>query len=108
MTSTHARWLAECADLCVDAVRTERDRADYRLYANVAHQLAQARPSELREFVQSYPLDKALVIAPLMVIAWRIVGNEFRLELAHRASEEIAQLCDIDEWQHAVEAFLRK
>jgi hypothetical protein len=50
-------------------------------------------------------LEKALQIAPLMVLAWRIVGNEFKAELAGRASEAIALLCDIDEWERAVEAF---
>ena len=73
--------------------------------ADVAHQIAQARPAELREFVELYPLDKAFAIAPLMVLAWRIVGNEFRAALARRASEEIARLCDVDEWEKAVEAF---
>ena len=38
-------------------------------------------------------------------MAWRIVGNEFRQELARRASKEIAKLCDFDEWEKAVEAF---
>jgi hypothetical protein len=71
----------------------------------VAHQIAQAKPAELREFVEAYPLDKALVIAPLMVLAWRIVGNEFRSELSRRASEQISLLCDIDEWENAVKAF---
>ena len=75
------------------------------MYANVAHQMAQARPSELREFVESYPREKALAIAPLMVLAWRIVGSEFRSELARRASDEIAMLCDVDEWENATEAF---
>jgi hypothetical protein len=105
MASTHARWLADCADRCVTALRARGREADYTLYANVAHQIAQARPSELREFVESYPYEKALAIAPLMVLAWRIVGNEFRPELARRASEEIARLCDIDEWERAVDAF---
>jgi hypothetical protein len=40
-----------------------------------------------------------------MVLAWRIVGNEFRAELSQRASEAIASLCDIDEWERAVEVF---
>jgi hypothetical protein len=68
--------------------------------------MAQARPSELREFVESYPLDQALQIAPLMVLAWRVVGNEFKAEMAARASEEISCLCDIDEWERAVEAIV--
>jgi len=105
MSSTHARWLADCADRCVAALRSQGSGADYRLYANVAHQIAQARPSELREFVEAYPSDKALGIAPLMVLAWRIVGNEFRQELARRASKAIARLGDFDEWEKAVEAF---
>ena len=58
MNSTHARWLADCADRCVAALRTRDRQADYTLYANVAHQMAQARPSELREFVESYPREK--------------------------------------------------
>jgi hypothetical protein len=69
--------------------------------------MAQARPSELREFVESYPLEKALQIAPLMVLAWRIVGNEFKSEMGERASEAIALLCDIDEWERAVEALVK-
>jgi hypothetical protein len=105
MNNTHARWLADCADRCVAALRSDGPEADYREYANVAHQIAQARPSELREFVEAYPFDKAFAIAPLMVLAWRIVGNEFRQELAGRASQEIAKLCDFDEWEKAVEAF---
>lgn len=105
MVSTHARWLADCADRCVAEVRSRGPAADYRQYANVAHQIAQARPAELREFVESYPLEKALSTAPLMVLAWRIVGNEFRAALAGRASEQIALLCDLDEWEKAVEAF---
>jgi hypothetical protein len=105
VVSTHARWLADCADRCVAELRSRGAAADYRQYANVAHQIAQARPEDLREFVESYPLDKALAIAPLMVLAWRIVGNEFRPALARRASEEIARLCDVDEWERAVEAF---
>src|SRR5262249_26484891 len=108
MVSTHARWLADCADRCIAELRARRPEADYRLYANVAHQMAQARPEELREFVEAYPFDRALAIAPLMVLAWRIVGNEFQSELAGRASEEIARLCDIDEWEKAVEAFAGK
>ncbi|MGE3803357.1 MAG: DUF5063 domain-containing protein [Gemmataceae bacterium] len=71
----------------------------------MAHQIAQARPEELREFVEAYPFDKAVTIAPLMVVAWRIVGNEFRTTMASRASDEISRLCDIDEWEKAVEAF---
>ena len=43
-----------------------------------------------------------------MLLAWRIVGNEFRSALASRASEEIARLCDVDEWEKAVEAFAGK
>src|SRR6516165_10497583 len=96
MKSTHARWLTDCADRCVTALRESR-HADYTWYQGVAHQMAQARPEELREFVESYPLEKALQIAPLMVLAWRIVGNEFKAELAGRSSEAIALLCDIDE-----------
>jgi hypothetical protein len=106
MMSMHAQWLAECADRCVAELGDRGSKADYREYANVAHQIAQARPDELRQFVESYPADKALVIAPLMVLAWRIVGNEFRVELSSRASEEIAKLCDYDEWENAVEAFV--
>ncbi|HEY1376615.1 MAG TPA: hypothetical protein VGF55_07465 [Gemmataceae bacterium] len=108
MVSTHARWLADCADRCVAELRSRGPEASYGQYANVAHQMAQARPEELREFVESYPSDKALAIAPLMVLAWRIVGNEFRPELAGRASEAIAWLCDVDEWENAVEAFAGK
>ena len=78
--------------------------ADYTYYSSVAHQIGQARPAELREFVEMYPREKALVIAPLMVLAWRIVGNEFRNEMAQQVSDEIAMLCDIDEWEKAVEA----
>jgi hypothetical protein len=104
MASTHARWLADQADACVAALLASGRRADCTWYANVAHQMAQAWPSELREFVLSYPRDKAMVIAPLMVLAWRIVGNEFKGELSQRASEEIGWLCDIDEWERAVEA----
>jgi hypothetical protein len=105
MVSTHARWLADCADRCVAKLLSRGSEADYRQYTNVAHQIAQARPDELREFVESYPFDKAFAIAPLMVLAWRIVGNEFRSDLSRRASEEIAKLCDFDEWEKAVEAF---
>jgi hypothetical protein len=36
--------------------------------------------------------------------AWRIVGSELRGELSRRATEEIARLCDVDEWEGAVEA----
>ena len=43
-----------------------------------------------------------------MVLAWRIVGNEFRSSLAGRASDEIARLCDFDEWEKAVQAFADK
>ena len=42
---------------------------------------------------------------PLMVLAWRIVGNEFRSSMAGRASEAISRLCDFDEWENAVMAF---
>ena len=105
MSSTHAKWLADCADRCVTALRVHGRQADYTLYAEVAHQIGQAYPDELREFVESYPLEKALVIAPLMVLAWRIVGNEFRSELARRASDSISMLCDIDEWEAATDPF---
>src|SRR5262245_54295315 len=98
----HARWLADCADRRVGEVQYGGPEAEYRHYANVAHQIAQARPGELREFVESYPIEKGFAIAPLMVLAWRIVGNEFRSELSGRASEEIARLCDFDEWEKAV------
>jgi hypothetical protein len=86
-------------------LRSRGPAADWRLYSNVAHQIAQARPEELREFVESYSLERAMVIAPLMVLAWRIVGNEFRRSMAERASEAISGLCDIDEWEKAVMAF---
>src|SRR5262245_38854711 len=105
MASTHARWLADCADRCVAELRSRGPDSDYRHYANVAHQIAQARTAELREFVESYPFAQAVAIAPLMVLAWRIVGNELRSQLSRRASEEIAKLCDYDEWEQAVEAF---
>lgn len=105
MPGTHARWIAECAERCVAEVRSRGSAADYRQYANLAHQIAQARPEELREFVESFPRAQSLEVAPLMVLAWRIVGNEFRSELAGRACEEIALLCDVDEWENAVAAF---
>ena len=73
----------------------------------VAHQIAQARPSELLEFVKSYPEEKAQKISTLMVLAWRIVGNEFKEEMAEIAAEQISFLCDIDEHEKATEA-LRK
>lgn len=108
MDHTHTKWLVERADRCVDEIRQHGERADYRMYAGLAHQLMQARPLELRAFVEAYPLDRAMVIAPLMVLAWRIVGNEFPGDAADRASREIYQLCDTDEWEHAVEAFSSK
>lgn len=103
--STHARWLTDCADRCIDELQSRGPTADWRHLANVAHQIAQARPEELREFVESYPLDKAQAIVPLMVLAWRIVGNEFRAAMGARASQAISRLCDIDEWENAVLAF---
>ena len=105
MLSIHAIWLADCADRCVAELRSRGPAADWRLYSNVAHQIAQARPEELREFVESYPFEQAFAVAPLMVLAWRIVGNEFRSSMAVRASEAISGLCDIDEWEKAVTAF---
>lgn len=69
--NTHARWLTDCADRCVAELRSSGAAADWRYYSNVAHQIAQARPEELREFVKSYPRERALAIAPLMVLAWR-------------------------------------
>ena len=105
MVSTHAQWLADCADRCVTEVQSRGLVADWRYYANVAHQIAQARPDELRDFVMAYPFEKAIVIAPLMVLAWRVVGNEFRAALSGQASEQIRRLCDIDEWENAVAAF---
>lgn len=107
MDSAHAQWLADCVDRCVAELRSRGTAADWRHYANVASQIAQARPEELREFVLSYPSDRAFAIAPLMVLAWRIVGNEYRAELSGRASEaiRILCLCNFDEWENAVEAF---
>ena len=52
-----------------------------------------------------HQVEQAFAIAPLMVLAWRIVGNEFRSSMARRASEEIAKSCDIDEQEKSVEAF---
>lgn len=105
MLSNHAKWIAECADRCVAAVRESGRATPYTVFANVAHQIAQARPAELREFVESYPPAKSLEIAPLMVLAWRIVGNEYRTIMASIASDAISSLCDIDEWANAVSAF---
>ena len=107
MMSGHARWLADCADRCVAELRSRGREADFPYYAYVAREMAKARPEELREFVESYSPDNSLAIAELMVLAWRIVGNEFRAELAHRASEAIAELRDIGgwDWECAVMAF---
>ncbi len=109
MESTHAEWIADCADRCVEYLRSHQHRDEMCLHLhNVAHQIAQARPSELREFVECYPQEKALVIPALMVLAWRIVRNEYKSEMAKRASDEIMLLCDVDEWEHATEAFFKK
>ena len=101
---THAEFLTGCADRLLDAHDTD-SRDLWKSYSNVAHQIGQARPSELREFVESYSQDRAMRIAPLMVLAWRIVGNEYKAEMASRATEAIEGLCDIDESEKATERF---
>ena len=103
-SGTHARWLTDCADRLLEAQLIESDQL-WKHYSNVAHQISQARPIELREFVESYPADKSLRIAPLMVLAWRIVGNEFCNDMASKATESIQALCDLDESEKATEAF---
>jgi len=101
---SHAKFITLGADNLVAAI-SRNDRDCWKYYANVAHQIAQARPSELREFVESYPTKKTAMIEPLMVLAWRIVGNEFKSELAAKASDAIFMHCDIDEWEKAVMGF---
>jgi len=93
------------ADCCVSELRSRGPAADWRHFSNVAHQISQARPEELLAFVRAYPLDRAKEIAPLTVLARRIVGNEFRSCASAQASEAISQLCDMDERENAVTAF---
>ena len=103
---THAQWIANCADRFVEAHKAEApDRGGQ--FTNLAHQIAQARPAELREFAEAYPYEKTLSFAPLMVLAWRIVGNELPDEMAQAAIGAIKMLCDLDESENATEQ-LRK
>lgn len=102
METIHGKWLADCADRLVASIAAESTET-WKHYANVAHQIAQSRPYELRDFVLSYPRSSAHDLAPLLVIAWRIVGNEYLDELGQRAAEEIFSLCDIDEAEKASE-----
>lgn len=104
MERTHARWLSHCADQLGDALVARPDGA-LPEYALLVHQVVQAQPADLREFVLAYSRDGGRRFPSLMALAWRIVGNEFREELADRASDEILRLLDIDEWENAVSAF---
>ena len=102
--NTHTLFMIACADRLVQA--QEQNAADlWKHYSNMAHQIAQARPVQLREFCEQYAPERAIAFAPLMCLAWRIVGNEFHDELAAKASDAILMLCDIDEWENATAHF---
>ena len=102
--STHSDWIAKCAERLIFA-RSNKSPDLWKYYSNLAHQIAQARPKELREFVEQSPPSNAVYFPSLMVLAWRIVGNECRDEMASRACNAKMMLCDIDESEKATENF---
>lgn len=96
-----------CADEYIENIKTQSCEASK--YLNIfIHQVAQARPDELSDFVLNYSKENAVILADVMVLAWRIVGNEFKDEMAEMASNEISRLCDLDEWENATLAFRNK
>ena len=84
MNDTHAEWIAENADRCIQHLKENGWDESSQHLNNVAHQIAQSRPRELLEFVKNYPDEKAQKISSIMVLAWRIVGNEFKEEMAEQ------------------------
>ena len=101
--STHARWIRRMVDLLIKA--HEAGEQTVIRYESVAHAMVEARPIELREFVESFDLTNGGPIRELLALAWRIVGNEFKSdpELVQKASEAMLMLCD--SYKNAIQAF---
>jgi hypothetical protein len=88
------------------AIRTDDPEA-WKHYATMVHQVAQSRPSDLREFVMRQDVEAIQyweVLSPLFVLIWRIIGHEYREELGAVAIKRIMFLCDMDEYLNATEA----
>jgi len=102
--STHARWIVSQVDGLLEAIETGSDDVRRR-YEAVAHAIVEARPHQLRQFLEYYDIRKCEAFADLMALAWRVVGNEFRDDPAvvENAVKSIVQLCD--GYREATEAY---
>ncbi len=93
-----AKWICHCVEQYISAY-AERAANLYEWYVQIAHNIAEATPVELREFLEEFDFRSVDSLRDLFALAWRIVGNEFRDDPVpvSRAAVALFFLCESDD-----------